>query len=100
MPLRVGEIEQRRLDLLFLRQSVTLQLDIEPVAEQPQQPLAARRRKLGLARRDREVERAAGTAGQRDQAVGAASSAASLRCGGSPDGVSRKAREVSRIRLR
>ena len=31
---RVGEIEQRRLDLLLLRPAVALQLDIKPVAEQ------------------------------------------------------------------
>ena len=79
---------------------MALQLDIEPVAEQRGELLAARRRKLGLAGREREIERPAGPAGQRDQAVARGSSAASLTCGGSSDGVSRKAREVSRIRLR
>ncbi len=66
----VGEIEQRRLELLFFRQRMALQLDIEPVAEQPGKPFAARRRKLGLAGREREVERPAGSAGQHDQARG------------------------------
>ena len=79
---------------------MALQLDIEPVAEQPREPRAARRRKLGLAGREGEIERPAGSAGQHDQAPRACSSAASLTCGRSPDGVSRKAREVSRIRLR
>ena len=47
---------------------MALQLDVEPVAEDRGEPRATRRRKLDLAARDREVERAARPAGQRDQA--------------------------------
>ena len=64
---RVGELEQRGLDLPSVRQPVALQLDVEPVAEDRGELRAARRRKLDLAARDREVERAARPAGQRDQ---------------------------------
>src|SRR6185503_620637 len=55
----VSEIEQARLDLFFLRPAVALQLDVEPVAKQRGEPCAARRRKLGLARDQGEVERSA-----------------------------------------
>jgi hypothetical protein len=66
-PVAVSEIEQRRLDLLFFGASVTLQLDIEPVAERREKPRATRRRKLRLPGAEREIERPAGTAGQGDQ---------------------------------
>ena len=67
---RVGEIEQPRLELLLFLQAVALQFDIEPVAEVRCEPRAARRRKLGLPAREREIERSAGAAGERDQPRG------------------------------
>ena len=66
--MRIGEIGERRLGDLV--RAVTLQLDIEPVAEQRGEPRAARGRKLGLPGRDREIERAARSAGERDQPIG------------------------------
>ena len=77
-----------------------LQLDIEPVAEQPLQRGAASARELGLAGRNRRVKRAAWTAGERDQSLSLAFEPRKLQMGFSFAGVSRKAREHSRIRLR
>src|SRR5437588_700876 len=42
--LRIGEVDQRSLSAAFPFDAVALQLDIEPVAEQPRQPVAACRR--------------------------------------------------------
>ena len=70
--LRIGKLDQRRLGRALGRSAMALQFDIEPVAEQPLQRRAATARKLGLAGRDRRIERPARPAGQRDQAVGLA----------------------------
>ncbi len=68
----VGEIEQQRLDRSLLRQSMTLDLDIEPVAENCLKRLDARAGKLGVAVGERAVDRPFQAAGQRDQTFGAA----------------------------
>ena len=71
-PARIGERDQRRLGAAFGRAAVALQLDVEPVAEQPRQRLAAHVREMALPGDDRSIERPARAAGQRDQAVGLA----------------------------
>ena len=43
--LGIGEIDQAGLDAALLLDAVALQFDVEPVAEQARQPVAARRRK-------------------------------------------------------
>ena len=68
-PARIGELDQRRLDQALGRGAVALQLDIEPVAEQALQHLAAHARQAALAGGDRGIERPARAAGERDQAV-------------------------------
>ena len=50
-PLGIGEIDQAGLGAAFPFNAVTLQFEIEPVAEQARQPLAARRRELPPDRR-------------------------------------------------
>ena len=69
---RIGELDERRLGGAFGRSAVALQLDVEPVAEQPRQRLAAPARQTALAGDDRRIERPAGPSGQRDQAIGLA----------------------------
>ena len=66
---RVGEIEQHRLGLDLVLEAVALDLDVEPVAEDLLQHLQALERHLLLALAQRHVDRAVGSAGQRDQAV-------------------------------
>ena len=51
--------DQAGFGAALLLDAVALQLDIEPVAEQRGEPPATRRRKLGLARDEREIERPA-----------------------------------------
>ena len=46
--LGIGQIDQRGFDPPFLVDAVALQFDIEPVAEQRGQPVAARRRQRGM----------------------------------------------------
>ena len=69
---RIGEIDQRGSTVRSARHAVALQLDIEPVAEQALQVVAARQRQRVLAGGDGGVERATGAAGERDQSVGLA----------------------------
>ncbi len=78
---RIGELDQRGLGGAFGRGAVALQLDIEPVAEQPRQRLAASLRQGALAGDDCRVERAAGAAGQHDQPVGLALEPGQLEVG-------------------
>src|SRR5436305_580313 len=66
-PLGIGEIEQRRFDLLFFGHAVPLQLDIESVAEQRREAPATRRREVSLAGYECQIERTAGPATQDDQ---------------------------------
>ena len=50
---RIGEIDEGGLARALLGEAMTLQLDVEPVAEQALQRLAACRRKLDLAARQK-----------------------------------------------
>ncbi len=67
----VSEIEQLRLHRSLLRQTMALDLHIEPVAEDRLKRLDARAGKLGAAVNQRAVDRSFQSAGQRDQAFGA-----------------------------
>ena len=67
---RIGKIDQPALDAALAVHAVTLQLDIEAIAEQFCQLLAARRRKLGIPRAERHGDRAVRAAGQRDDVFG------------------------------
>ena len=58
---RVSQIDQARFRHAFGRHAVTLQLDVETVAEQALQHLAARKRERGLSGADRGI--ALGTGG-------------------------------------
>ena len=51
---------------------MALQFDIEPIAEQARQPVAARRRQRGLVGIERERDRPFRSAGQRDHVLGVA----------------------------
>ena len=51
---RIGKIEQPRLDLFLLGPPVALQLDVEPVAKQRGEAPAARCRQIRLTRNARE----------------------------------------------
>ena len=66
---RIGEIEQRALAASFLRHAVTLQFDIETVAEQRGELVAARGGKIVLSGGEREIEHAMRPAGERDQTL-------------------------------
>ena len=68
--LRIGELEQRRLDAALALQPVALQLDVEPAVEQRREPLQPRFREFRQAERQRPVDRPRRSAGQRDQALG------------------------------
>ena len=97
---RIGELDQRRLGGALGRGAVALQLDIEPVAEQPRQRLAAPRREAPW---PATIAASSGPPGPPVSTISPSvspSSQASLRWGCSFGGVSRKARELSRIRLR
>ena len=67
---RISKLDQGGLRHPLGRHAVALQFDIEPVAEQPLQDLAARQRERALAADDRRVERPVRTAAERDQAGG------------------------------
>ena len=69
---RVGKLDQRRLGHPFGRHTVTLQFDVEAVAEQPLQMFAARYQKRALSGPNRRVERPIGAAAERNQPVGLA----------------------------
>ena len=68
--LGVGEIDQPGLGAALLLDAVALQFDIEPVAEQACQPVAARRRQRRMVGIDRQRDRPLRAAGQRDQILG------------------------------
>ena len=68
----VAELDQVRLDGALGRRAVALQFDIEAVAEQRLQFLAARLRERVLAARNGAIEGPAGPAGERDQPAGLA----------------------------
>ena len=68
----VGEIDQHRLGRALGARAVALQFDIEPVAEQAMQRVEPRGGEMALAGGDGAIERAAGPAGERDDAVGLA----------------------------
>ena len=68
--LGIGEIDQTAFDAALLVEAMALQFDIEPVAEQARQPLAANARERGLIGIDRQRDRSVRTAGQRDQVLG------------------------------
>ena len=70
--LGIGEIDQPGLDAAFLFDAVALQFDIEAVAEQARQPVAARRRQRRMIGGDRQRNRPVRAAGQRDQILGVA----------------------------
>ncbi len=69
---RIGEVDQRRFRGPFFRETVTLQFDVEPVAEQTHERLRACVEERHLAGHDRAVERPAGPAGERDEPVAGA----------------------------
>ena len=66
---RIGKLDQARLRGPLGGHAVALQFDIEPVAEQPLQVLATRRRQRALAANDGGIKRPIGTAAQRDQSA-------------------------------
>ncbi len=68
----VGEIDQPGLDAALLLDAVTLQFDIEAIAEQARQPLATRRRQRRMIGGERQRDRPVGAAGQHDQIFGVA----------------------------
>ena len=68
--LGVGEIDQTGLDAALLVDAVALQLDIEPVAEQARQPVAARCREACMIGGERQRDRPVRAAGQRDHVLG------------------------------
>ena len=70
--LAIGEIDQHRLGHALLRHAVALQFHIEAVAEQAMQRVEPRGGEMALARRDGAIERPAGSAGERDDALGLA----------------------------
>ncbi len=70
--LGIGEIDQPALDAALLVDAVALQFDVEPVAEQASQPLAARRGERHMIRLQRQRDRTIRAAGQRDQILGIA----------------------------
>ena len=65
----IGEPDQRRLDGALGRGAVPLQFDIEPVAIDACEGLAARRGKLALPGGNRGIDRTGRTAGERNQAI-------------------------------
>ena len=69
---RVGELDQRGFRHPLGRDAVALQLDIEAIAEQACQRLAAAAGERALPGDDRGIERAAGAAGERNQPLGLA----------------------------
>ncbi len=68
--LPIGDIQEMAFGQTLLRQAVTLDFDIKPVAEQSAQLLAALLREIKAARDNGLVEDAQAASGQRDDAVG------------------------------
>ena len=66
-PLGVGEIDQAGFDATLLVDAVALQFDIEAIAEQIRQPVAARGSQCGVIAMQRQRDRPIRTAGQRNQ---------------------------------
>ena len=71
-PVRVGEVDQRRLRRALGRQAVTLQFDIKPVAKQLLQRRAAGSHQRALPACDRGIKRPARPSRQRDEPRGLA----------------------------
>ena len=63
----IGEIQQLRLDGALLRETVALEFDIQPVAEQPLQRLEPRQGRVDARLAEQNVERAVGAAREGDQ---------------------------------
>ncbi len=70
--LGIGKIDQAGLGTALLLDAVTLQLDIEAIAEQACQPVAARRGQGCMVAVNRQRDRPVGAAGERDQVLGIA----------------------------
>ena len=70
--LAIGKIDQAGLGAALLVDAVALQFDVEPVAEQAGQPVAAGRGQRRLIGRDGQRNRPVRAAGQRDQVFGLA----------------------------
>ena len=70
--LGIGEIDQAGFGAALLVDAVALQFDIEAVAEQARQPIAARRGQRGMIGMERQRDRSVRAAGQRDQIFGIA----------------------------
>ncbi len=68
--LGISEIDQHRLGHALVGSAVALQFDIKPVAEQADERIQPRGGELALAGGDGKIERAAGAAGERDDAFG------------------------------
>jgi len=69
-PLCIGKIDQARLGAPFLVGAVALQFDVETVAEQARETIAARGCQRRLIGAQRQRDRSVGPAGQRDQVFG------------------------------
>ena len=80
--LGISQIDQHRLGHALVGGAVALQLDIKAVAEQAMQRIEPRGGEMALAGRDRAVERAAGSAGERDDAAGLTLKPCKLEPGG------------------
>jgi len=65
--LGIGQIDQRALDAVLLGHAMAHQLDIEPVREDPRQPLQGLLGGNGIAFQQPPADGAAGTAGQAQQ---------------------------------
>jgi len=66
----VGEIDQAGLDAALLLNAVTLQFDIEAIAEKACEALAARCREARMIGKERRRDRPVRTTGQRDEVAG------------------------------
>ena len=69
-PLAICQIDQSGLNAAFLVEAMTLQFDVEPIAEQAGQPVAARGRKRDMIAMNGERDWPFRTARERDQVVG------------------------------
>ena len=67
---RIGKRDQRRLGVAFGADAVALQLDVEPITEQPLERRAAGLREMALPGGNGRVERAARPTSQSNQSVG------------------------------
>ena len=70
MCLRVGELEELRLDVVLGLEAVALDLDVKPVAEHLLEAVEPRFGEAGLAVAQGAVDGAVGAAGERNEAIG------------------------------